>query len=121
MRAKARCSVYTLLYILVTMTKISKRASRERAKTVGEPPPPPYAHSPAIARVFQSGNSQAVRLPKQFRFRSKQVQVFRRGNDIVLRERPAKLSELLAELPPLADDALPDEIPDVPPEPIETF
>ena len=34
---------------------------------------------------------------------------------------PAKLSELLAELPPLADDALPDEIPDVPPEPIETF
>jgi antitoxin VapB len=71
--------------------------------------------------VFQSGNSQAVRLPKQFRLRSKQVQVFRRGNDIVLRERPAKLGELLAELPPLPDDAFPDEIPDAPPEPIETF
>jgi antitoxin VapB len=91
----------------------------ERSKHIGEPPPPPYAHPPAIARVFQSGNSQAVRLPKQFRLRSKKVQVFRRGNDIVLRERPAKLSELLAALPPLSDDALPDEIPDSAPEPIE--
>jgi antitoxin VapB len=101
------------------MAKSRKQGRRERAKGVGEPPPPPYAHSPAIARVFQSGNSQAVRLPKQFRLRSKQVQVFRRGNDIVLRERPVKLSELLAALPRLADDAFPDEIPDVPPEPVE--
>jgi antitoxin VapB len=101
------------------MAKTRKQSRRERSKGVGEPPPPPYAHSPAIARVFQSGNSQAVRLPKQFRLRSKQVQVFRRGSDIVLRERPVKLSELLAALPPLADDAFPDEIPDVPPEPVE--
>ena len=58
----------------------SKQSRRlGRSNKVGEPPPPPYAHSPAIARVFQSGNSQAVRLPKQFRLRSKQVQVFRRG------------------------------------------
>ena len=103
------------------MTKPRKRSRSQRAKGVGEPPPPPYAHSPAIARVFQSGNSQAVRLPKQFRLRSKQVQVFRRGNDIVLRERPVKLSELLAALPPLADDAFPNEIPDAPPEPVGGF
>jgi antitoxin VapB len=104
------------------MAKARKEPRRERSKrVVGEPPPPPYAHSPVLARVFQSGNSQAVRLPKQFRLRSKQVQVFRRGNDIVLRERPAKLSELLGGLPPLADDAFPDEIPDAPPDPIESF
>ena len=103
------------------MTKARKKGRRERVTSVGEPPPPPYAHSPAIARVFQSGNSQAVRLPKQFRLRGKQVHVFRRGNDIVLRERPVKLSELLAALPPLADDAFPDEIPDAPPEPVEGF
>jgi hypothetical protein len=36
-------------------------------------------------------------------------------------ERPAKLSELLGALPPLADDAFPDEVPDAPPESIETF
>jgi len=100
------------------MTKARKQPRSNQSKSVvREPEPPPYTDSPAIARVFQSGNSQAVRLPRQFRFRSKQVQVFRRGGDIVLRERPVKLSALLDDLPPLADDAFPDEIPDSPPEP----
>ena len=55
-----------------------------------------------IARIFQSGNSQAVRLPKEFRFDVDQVEIFRRGNDIILRERPATAEEIfdaLAELP----------------------
>jgi antitoxin VapB len=54
------------------------------------------------ARVFRSGNSQAVRLPKQFRLKSKEVEIFRRGNEIVLREREGDLArafELLAGLP----------------------
>ena len=54
------------------------------------------------ARVFRSGNSQAVRLPKQFRLKSKEVEIFRRGDEIVLRERDRNLArafELLAGLP----------------------
>ena len=54
------------------------------------------------ARVFRSGNSQAVRLPKQFRFKGKEVEIFRRGNEVVLREKEASLArafELLASLP----------------------
>ena len=54
------------------------------------------------ARVFRSGNSQAVRLPKQFRFKTKEVEIFRRGNEIVLREKPrdmVRAFELLATLP----------------------
>lgn len=51
--------------------------------------------------VFQSGNSQAVRLPKEFRFKSKTVEIFRRGDEVVLREKPRTVSELLASLPPL--------------------
>jgi len=39
------------------------------------------------ARVFRSGNSQAVRLPKQFRLKSEEVEIFRRGDEIVLREK----------------------------------
>jgi len=35
-------------------------------------------------------------------------------------EKP-KLSERLAEVPPLPDDAIPDTIPDSPPEPVEDF
>ncbi len=41
----------------------------------------------AVARVFKSGNSQAVRLPKAFRVKSKEVEIFRRGDEIVLREK----------------------------------
>jgi antitoxin VapB len=54
------------------------------------------------ARVFRSGNSQAVRLPKQFRFKSKEVEIFRRGNEIILREKEKSLArafDLLASLP----------------------
>lgn len=36
----------------------------------------------SYARVFQSGNSQAVRLPKEFRLNVEQVEIFRRGNEI---------------------------------------
>ena len=54
------------------------------------------------ARVFRSGNSQAVRLPKQFRLKSQEVEIFRRGDEIVLREKGGDLVrafELLAGLP----------------------
>ena len=56
----------------------------------------------STARVFRSGNSQAVRLPKEFRFKGKEVEIFRRGQEIVLREKEATLGrafELLASLP----------------------
>ncbi len=41
----------------------------------------------STARVFQSGNSQAVRLPKEFRFNSKDVEIFQRGDEVILREK----------------------------------
>jgi antitoxin VapB len=54
------------------------------------------------AKVFRSGNSQAVRLPKQFRLKSKEVEIFRRGDELVLREKSGNLArafDLLAGLP----------------------
>ncbi len=56
----------------------------------------------STAKVFRSGNSQAVRLPKQFRLKSKEVEIFRRGDELVLREKSGNLArafDLLAELP----------------------
>jgi antitoxin VapB len=55
-----------------------------------------------MAKVFRSGNSQAVRLPKEFRFKAKEVEVFRRGDEVVLREKPANMArayELILSLP----------------------
>lgn len=37
------------------------------------------------ARVFRSGNSQAVRLPKEFRLDVDQVEITREGDALVLR------------------------------------
>ena len=56
----------------------------------------------ATTRVFKSGNSQAVRLPKEFSVKSKVLEIFRRGDEIVLREPAKGLSrayELLTDLP----------------------
>ena len=56
------------------------------------------------ARVFQSGNSQAVRLPKEFRFSSAQVEIFRRGNEVVLREHPNSALSIFNALSQLPED-----------------
>jgi len=56
----------------------------------------------ATAKVFKSGNSLAVRLPKQFRLKGKEVDIFRRDDEIVLRERRGTMARafyLLATLP----------------------
>ena len=56
----------------------------------------------ATARLFKSGNSQAVRLPKQFRFQGEEVEIFRRGKEVVLRQKSQGMRrafELLASLP----------------------
>ena len=54
------------------------------------------------ARVFGSGNNQAVQLPKQLRLKTKEVEIFRRGDEIVLREKDGTMVRafnLLAGLP----------------------
>jgi antitoxin VapB len=69
----------------------------------------------STAKVFRSGNSQAVRLPKEFRVKSKEVDIFRRGDEIVLKEKIGNLRpafDLLAGLPD--DFDLPDRRKDTP-------
>lgn len=73
------------------------------------------------ARIFQSGNSQAVRLPKEFRFTTEQVEIFRRGDEVVLRAVPvnaAAVFDLLASLPA---DFMADGRDDTPPQDREGF
>jgi antitoxin VapB len=70
----------------------------------------------ATARVFRSGNSQAVRLPKEFRLSGTEVEIFRRGDEIVLREKAEGLVrafEILADLPA---DFIPEGRSDTPPQ-----
>ena len=58
----------------------------------------------ARARIFKSGNSQAVRLPKQFRFRVREVEIFRRGDEVILREPKRNLAHVFDLLAGMPDD-----------------
>src|SRR5438552_7060726 len=58
----------------------------------------------ATARVFKSGNSQAVRLPKEFRVKSKELEIFRRGDELVLKEKAVGMERVLDILANLPDD-----------------
>jgi antitoxin VapB len=45
-----------------------------------------------------------VRLPKEFRFRSKEVEITRRGNEVVLREKPRNLGDVMDILHSIPED-----------------
>ncbi len=54
------------------------------------------------AKLFVNGNSQAVRLPKEYRFRGDEVVIKRMGNAVVLlpKDDPWKIMfDALAEFP----------------------
>ncbi|HXH37693.1 MAG TPA: type II toxin-antitoxin system VapB family antitoxin [Thermoanaerobaculia bacterium] len=58
----------------------------------------------ATAKVFWSGRSQAVRLPKQFRMEAREVRIKRRGTWIVLEPVPDTWSWLDAIAGTLDED-----------------
>ncbi len=45
----------------------------------------------AIAKIFQNGRSQAVRLPKAFRFKGTEVKISKEGNKVILESIERKL------------------------------
>ncbi len=58
----------------------------------------------ATTRVFMSGNSQAVRIPKEFQFDVDEVEIFRREEEVVLRKKPSNLEVVFHLLTGLSDD-----------------
>lgn len=59
-------------------------------------------------KVFKSGNSQAVRIPKQYQFDSDKVEIFKRGDEIVLRPPRRNLGEAFRLLTTMSDDFMKD-------------
>jgi antitoxin VapB len=54
------------------------------------------------AKIFKSGNSQAVRIPKEFPLDVTEVEIFKRGDELVLKPKPKNLAvafKLLGEMP----------------------
>jgi len=61
-----------------------------------------------LAKIFKSGNSQAVRLPKEFRLDVTEVEIFRRGDELVLRPVAQSLSKAFELLTAFPDDFMGD-------------
>ena len=57
----------------------------------------------ATAKLFTHGRSQAVRLPKEFRFEGKEVRVTRVGNRVILEPLVSEDAMPWAELDRLGD------------------
>jgi antitoxin VapB len=49
-----------------------------------------FESAPVLAKLFQHGGSQAVRLPKAFRFEGSEVSVRREGDAVILEPVKAK-------------------------------
>jgi antitoxin VapB len=58
----------------------------------------------STAKVFWSGRSQAVRLPKEFRFDTEEVRIRRRGRTVILEPLPKDWAWLDRLVGPLDDD-----------------
>jgi antitoxin VapB len=56
------------------------------------------------AKIFRSGNSQAVRIPKEFRMEGEEVEIQKRGATLLLRPKKTSWTPLIQSLPRFTDD-----------------
>jgi antitoxin VapB len=61
-----------------------------------------------ITQVFQSGGSQAVRLPKAFRFTTKEVFITQEGDKVILSPKPLSWSDYFSTSPAVPQNFLAD-------------
>jgi antitoxin VapB len=68
------------------------------------------------AKVFRSGNSQAVRIPAKFQFDTDEVEIFRRDDELVLRKKTKSLEQAFHLLASLPSEFMADRTDDLPQE-----
>jgi antitoxin VapB len=73
-----------------------------------------------IRKIFKYGNSQAIRIPKDFQFQNRKIKVFKRGKDIVIRELPKNLAAAYKLLTQFPDDFFAEGRKDTPPQRTKT-
>lgn len=61
-----------------------------------------------IAKIFMNGRSQAVRLPKEFRFDCDEVYVRKQADEVVISPRKPSWDEFFDQSPAFGDDFLRD-------------
>jgi antitoxin VapB len=61
---------------------------------------------PQIAKIFMNGRSQAVRLPKEFRFDSDEVYITKQGSSVIITEKKPTWDEFFDSKTAFSDDYL---------------
>ena len=56
------------------------------------------------AKVFKSGNSQAVRIPKEFHLKDNEVEIHRKGDSLILRPKKRSWAALFESLDKFTED-----------------
>jgi antitoxin VapB len=72
-----------------------------------------------IAHVVKSGDSQTIHLPKGFNLTTGEIEIFRRGDEIVLREHRSSAESIFDLLASFPDDFMAAGRVDAPPEKIK--
>ncbi|HEX3740126.1 MAG TPA: type II toxin-antitoxin system VapB family antitoxin [Terriglobales bacterium] len=65
------------------------------------------------AKVFMNNRNQAVRLPKDFQFATREVFIRKEGNDVILSPKPFDWSSYIATAP-VASESFMEGIEDLP-------
>lgn len=73
-----------------------------------------------LTKVFVSGRSQAVRIPKEYRFECDEVYVEKNGEQLILTPKPKSWAQYFEDSTPFSDD-FPERIERVTPEERESF
>lgn len=68
----------------------------------------------ATAKLFKSGRSQAVRLPKEFRFEGKEVRIRRVGDGVLLEPVETDWQSTFAAIDAIGGSTFPDRPPQPP-------
>ena len=68
----------------------------------------------ATAKLFKTGRSQAVRLPKEFRFEGDEVRIRRVGNGVLLEPMTTDLEEVFRKIDAIGGTRFPDRPPQPP-------
>jgi antitoxin VapB len=68
----------------------------------------------ATAKLFMTGRSQAVRLPKEFRFEGTEVRIRRMGKGVLIEPVAADLQEVFRRIDTVGGEPFPERPPQPP-------
>ncbi len=91
-------------FIVTRTAKATARRTTKKTTSEAIPVNCKHALRASTAKLFMTGRSQAVRLPKEYRFDGKEVYIERVGDKIILSPKPNTWEHFFKHVPAVSDD-----------------